>query len=172
MQRKRQPTVAGVAELTSPLFSDRWELAQDGRTLAQLRRFGRIYASAADLGEGGRILIEPCGRGTVRAIDADGNEIARIERQSWLGRLWEISSPDYTAYLISDPRPRKWHIGYANAPVAEIAGSLLSYNHVTMSCRLAVPIPTLLLAWHVIARPWEAAAEPRGLIPVQPEGDE
>ncbi len=158
--------MVGDAMLQSPFMSNRWELVQDGSTLASLRRFGRIYSSAADLGEDGHILIEPCGDGTVHAVDASDDEIARIERQSWLGRMWEITSPEYTAYLISDRRPRKWHIGYANAPVAVITGSALSYNHVHIRTGLAVPIPTLLMAWHVIARPWEAAAEPRGLIPV------
>ena len=159
------PTVAGQAELTSPWFSNRWTLSQQGNVLATLRRMGRIYVSAADIAGAGRILIEPCGQGTVRAVDASGEEIAHIERQSWLGRRWEISGLGYAYELVSDPRPRRWHIGVSNAPVAELSGSLISYNHVTIDTGLALPIPVVLLSWHVIARPWEAAAEPRGLIP-------
>jgi hypothetical protein len=30
---------------------------------------------------------------------------------------------------------------------------------------MTVPVPAVLLAWHVIARPWEAANEPRHLVP-------
>ncbi len=162
------PTLAGEAELTSPWFSNRWVLTQAGKTLAKLERMGRIYVSTADLGEAGRLLIEPCGQGTVHAVDASKEEIARIERQSWLGRRWEISGLGFTYELLSDPRPRRWHLGVSNAPITEIAGSLTSYNRVSIRSGLAIPIPAILLAWHVIARPWEAAAEPRGLIPAVP----
>lgn len=168
MLRNRMPMLAGDAELTSPWFSNRWVLAQAGNTLASLRRMGRIYVSMADLADGERLLIEPCGQGTVHAIDASNEEMARIERQSWLGRRWEISGFGFAYELLSDPRPRRWHLGVSNAPITEIAGSLISYNRVTIRSGLAVPIPAILLAWHVIARPWEAAAEPRRLIPVVP----
>jgi hypothetical protein len=166
VERSRMPMITGEAELTSPWFSNRWTLTQQGTLLASLQRLGRIYVTAADLGEGGRLLIEPCGQGTVHAVDAAGDEVARIERKSWLGRLWEISGDRYVYELISDPRPRKWHIALANATFADLRGSLISYNHVRIASGLGLPIPAVLLAWHVIARPWEAAAEPRGLIPV------
>ncbi len=160
------PTVMGEAELTSPLFSNRWTLTQQGTVLASLKRLGKIYVTAADLGAGGPLLIEPCGQGTVHAVDGDGDEVARIERASWLGRLWEISGDRYVYELVSDHRPRSWHIALANAKIADIRGSLISYNRVRVASGLGLPVPALLLAWHVIARPWEAAAEPRGLIPV------
>lgn len=162
------PTVVGSAEMTSRWFSNRWALRQGDRELASVRRLGRIYVSAADLGEGGRLLIEPCGQGTVHAVDAADEEVARIERRSWLGRRWEISGFGFQYELLSDPRPRKWHIAVSNAPIADITGSLASYNHVAIECGLALPVPAVLLAWHVVARPWEAAAEPRGLVPVVP----
>lgn len=169
MNGARLPMLTGDAVLTSPWFSSRWTLEQQGGRLATLQRLGRIYVSSADLGPHGRMLIEPCGRSTVHCIDAAAGEVARITRQSWIGRRWEIEGFGFAYDLVSDPRPRRWHMAVANAPLATLEGSLVSYNHVKVHANLAVPIPALLLAWHVIARPWEAAAEPRGLIPAKAE---
>ncbi len=166
MNRQRVPSIAGQAALVSPLFSSRWRLVQDGRVIADLRRLGRIYVTTADLGPAGRLVMEPAGQGTVRAMDDEGREVAKIVRTSWLGRSFEITGSGYQYDLVSDRRPRRWHIAIAGAPITEIAGSLLSYNNVMVNSSLAVPVPAVLLAWHVVARPWEAAAEPRGLLPV------
>ena len=73
----------------------------------------------------------------------------------------------YNYELISDRRPRAWTISLGGSPIADFRGSLVSYNHVRGNSLIAVPMSAVLLAWHVIARPWEAAAEPRGLVPVQ-----
>lgn len=165
MNRARMPTITGEASLLSHLFSSRWRLVQYDQVIAELRRLGRIYVSTADLGPAGRLIIEPAGQGTVRAIDERDQEMARIVRTSWLGRRFEITGLGYRYELVSDPRPRRWHIEIAHAPVTEITGSLVSYNNVEVKSSLAIPVPAVLLAWHVVARPWEAAAEPRGLLP-------
>ena len=165
MNRPRMPTITGEAALVSPLFSSRWRLVQNDRVIAELRRLGRIYVTTADLGPAGRLIMEPAGQGTVRAIDERDEEVARIVRTSWLGRRFEITGLGYGYELVSDPRPRRWHIEIAHAPVTEITGALVSYNNVRVRSSLAMPVPAVLLAWHVVARPWEAAAEPRGLIP-------
>ena len=65
----------------------------------------------------------------------------------------------------SDASPRRWRIEVGGSPLAEIRGSLISYNTVTIDAPLAIPTAVAVLAWHVIARPWEAAAAPRGLVP-------
>ncbi len=49
--------------------------------------------------------------------------------------------------------------------VAELSGSFVSYNRVRVESNIGVPLIAVLLGWHVIARPWEAAAEPGGLVP-------
>lgn len=165
MNRHRAPVVVGEAELRSPLFSNHWQLVQSGNVMAELHRLGRIYVTTADLADGGRLLMEPAGQGTVKAVDDAGAEVARIVRRSWIGRRWEITGLGYNYGLRSDPRPRRWHLEIANAPVTEFHGSVMSYNHVAIRSSLAVPVPAILLTWHVVARPWEAAAEPRGLIP-------
>ena len=157
--------VYGLHELRSLWFSNRWHLLQNDEELATIRRFGRIYVSAVTLDDGTRWLIEPCGQGVVRALDEDGNEIARVIRRSWLGRRWDIVSIQFAYELISDPRPRRWAIAVGGAPAAQITGSLISYNKVAVEAAIGVPMAAVLLAWHVIARPWEAAAEPRGLVP-------
>ncbi len=158
--------VVGEAQLRSPLFSNRWRLIQNDNVTCELHRLGKIYTTTANLGGAGRLVMEPAGQGTVHAVDEEGKEIARIVRRSWLGRRWEISGLGYTYELVSDPRPRRWHIEVANAPVAHIEGSMFSYNRVNINSALAVPVPAILLAWHVVTRPWEAVAEPSGLRPL------
>jgi hypothetical protein len=165
VNRRRTPTITGEATLTSPWFSNRWTLHHHDHVLAEVKRIARTYVSVVDMGEHGRLTLEPSGRGMVHALDQDDKEIGRITRQSWLGRRWELDGMGFTYELISDPRPRRWHLAVANAPVTYLAGSMFSYNHVRVHSPMTVPVPAVLLAWHVIARPWEAANEPRHLVP-------
>ena len=165
MTRRRIPIITGDATLDSPWFSNHWELRQGEHLVADIRRIARTYVSTADLGKLGRLVLEPTGRGTVHAIDEFGAEVGRITRRSWMGRHWEIAGNEFNYDLYSDHRPRRWHFSIANAPMAQVSGSMLSYNHVTVHSALAIPVPAVLLAWHVIARPWEAANEPRHLLP-------
>lgn len=164
--------ISGDASLTSPWFSPVWTMHQGGRMVATINRTARTYVSVVDLTDGGRILIEPAGVGVVRAVEihdagtAD-TEIGRIVRTSWLGRSWDVSGRSFAFELVSDARPRRWHLAVANAPIAHLEGSLASYNVVHLRSNLGVPLPALLLSWHVVARPWEAANEPRGLVPVR-----
>ena len=165
MDRCQQQMVYGKLELRSPWFNSRWELRQDDQRLARLQRLGRLYVSRVELPDGCRWMLEPHGTGVVRAVNSDGTEIARVERLSWLGRRWNLVSQAFNYELDSHPRPRAWAITIGGATIAEIRGSLVSYNKVRVNALLGVPLAAVLLAWHVIARPWEAAAEPRGLVP-------
>jgi hypothetical protein len=166
MDRVKRQMLVGDFELTSPWFSNQWELLQNGNQLAQIERLGRVYVSMVTLPDGSRWALAPHGQGVVRVVDANGDEFARVTRRSWIGRRWDLTSQIYSYELISNRRPRAWTIAIGGAPVAEFHGSLVSYNHVHGSSLVAVPMSAVLLAWHVIARPWEAAAEPRGLVPV------
>ena len=157
--------LTGEVQLRSPWLSNEWTLSQHGNVLAKIRRHGRLYVSDVQLADGTRWLIEPAGPGIVRAVEPPGVEFARIERRSWIGRRWDLSSQQFAYELISDPRPRRWFVSVGGAPAAEIRGSLVSYNAVTVETSIGIPVVGILLAWHVIARPWEAAAEPRGLVP-------
>jgi hypothetical protein len=164
--RPRQLQILGHAEMRSPWFSSLWTLSTDAGRIAEVQRLGRIYASRARIADGREWLIEPCGAGEVHVLDADAGEVARITRRSWLGRRWDITASSFMYELTSRPAPRHWHIGVGGAPVAELHGSLTSYNRVDIDAQLSLPVETVLLAWHVVARPWEAAAAPRGLVPV------
>jgi hypothetical protein len=66
---------------------------------------------------------------------------------------------------VSDPLPRRWSLRFGSEPVGRLAGGLLSYNHLAVHTDLAVPVVALALTWHVLARPWEAAAAPGALVP-------
>ncbi len=164
--------VSGDLELTSPWFSNEWWLVQHGEDLAQIRRHGRLYVSDIRLADGTEWLLEPFGAGIVRAVERDGSEFARVVRRSWTGRRWDLTSQQFGYELVSDPRPRRWYISIGGAPAAEISGSLVSYNAVDVTASIGVPLVAVLLAWHVIARPWEAAAEPRGLVPSRTPRDQ
>ena len=165
MDRCPQQMVYGNLELRSPWFDNRWELRQGDQRLARLQRLGRLYVSRVELPDGCQWMLEPHGTGVVRAVDADGTEIGRVERLSWLGRRWNLVSQTFNYELDSHPRPRAWAITIGGATLAEIRGSLVSYNKVDVNAMIGVPMVAVLLAWQVIARPWEAAAEPRGLVP-------
>lgn len=161
--------VHGSVELVSPWFSNRWRVIADGRELATLQRFGRIHVSTVTLPDGTRWILEPHGQSVVRAIDGIDHEFARITRESWWGRHWAVTGPGFSYELTSHPIPRRWTIEVGGAPVAGITGSLVSYNRVRLDTTLSVPLIAALLSWHVIARPWEAAAAPGALVPAPRE---
>ncbi len=174
MHRQRPLSmVYGDVELRSPWFSSRWTLVDaGGRQLAGIQRSGRTYVSVADVADGTRLLLEPAGMGTVHALDVTegiegAEEVGRIVRRSWMGRRWDITGHRFNFDLVSDHMHR-WHLEVANAPIATLRGSPVSYNHVKVQCQLGIPTSAVLLAWHVVARPWEAAAEPRGMVAVNP----
>lgn len=161
-------SINGPARLTSPWFSPNWRLADSsGALIAEMRRYPRMHVSTVRFRDGSALLLEPNGWGIVRALDVDRNEIGRVTRQTWIGRQWQLTAPQWSYDLVSDPIPRRWHIAVGGARVAGISGSLVSYNSVTIETVLSVPVTAVILAWHVIARPWEAAASPKGLVPVR-----
>ena len=164
-------TVYGQAQLRSPLGSNRWRLLANDEEVALLRRVGRLHISRIQLPSGEEATLAPDDRSAVVALDTDGKELARITRMSWFGRRWEITSQKWAYELVSDPRPRRWHITVGGASVAQITGSLVSYNRVTIDAPLGAPLLVVALAWHVIARPWEAAAAPSTLIAATAEDD-
>ena len=162
-------TIYGSAELRSPFMSSRWRLFGNDTELAELRRLGRLHISRIYLPNGEEAALAPDERSAVVALDSDGNELARITRTSWFGRRWEITSQRWAYELVSDPRPRRWQIAVGGTSVAQLTGSLLSYNRVDIEAPLGVPLLVVALAWHVIARPWEAAAAPTTLLATTPQ---
>lgn len=163
MDRTIREMVYGNVQLVSPWFSNRWRLMRGGDEVCRLERLGRIYTSIVTFPDGTKWMLDPHGNGVVRAIDREGKEFARVVRRSWLGRRWDLLSQGWNYELASHPRPRSWAIEIGGAPAAEIRGSLVSYNRVNVNAMIGVPVAAVLLGWHVIARPWEAIAEPSGL---------
>jgi hypothetical protein len=150
--------------LVSPFLSSRWQLLSNGAVLADLERSGRLHVSRLTVPNGEIAVLTPHEQGVVVALDEDGTELARITRRSWLGRRWEIESKKWAYDLVSNPRPRRWHVTIGGTPVAQVSGSIVSYNNIMIEAPLGVPILVIALAWHVVARPWEAAAAPATLI--------
>jgi hypothetical protein len=164
--------VYGTAELSSALMSNRWRLRSGNEDVAELRRFGRLHISRIYLPSGEEAVLAPHEQSVVHVLDNEGDELARITRRSWFGRRWEIASKRWAYDLESDPRPRRWQITVGGTSVAQISGSLVSYNKVVVDAPLGVPILVVALAWHVIARPWEAAAAPATLVAAPMQLDE
>ena len=162
---KTQSLIRGEAHLLSPWFSNEWRIENQGIDIARLRRFPRLHVTAAQLPDGTEWTLEPDGFAVVKAVDAHGIEVGRITRRSWWGRRWDVTGPGFSYELVSHPVPRRWTVEVGGSPVADIKGSLVSYNTVTIDAPLSLPTVAAVLAWHVIARPWEAAAAPRGLVP-------
>lgn len=165
----RRRVITGHAELTSNWFSNVWHLNDDIGVVATVKRHGKMHVSTVRLADGTGWILEPAGWGTVAALDGP-DEVARITRQSTFGRRWSIEGFGFAYQLVSDPRPRSWRLEIGSSPLAQFRGSFLSYNNLTVDTGLSVPVAAILLAWHVVARPWEAAAAPKGLVPqaVQP----
>lgn len=157
--------VIGTTELISPPFSNQWIVRNGGRDLAMARRHPRLHTSTVRFPDGSRLTLTPTGHATVSAIDASDGEAAKIVRTSWWGRHWNVTAQHFSYELVSHPRPRRWAFEVGGSPVAELRGSLVSYNRVRVDSNIGVPLIAVLLGWHVVARPWEAAAEPGGLVP-------
>jgi hypothetical protein len=172
MARFVNPVLLGTAEMRSRFGSNEWRLVQNDAVVATARRLARAYASAVRLESGEIWILEPEEWGIVVAR-RDDDVIGRIERRSWLGRRWEVSGVGFAYDLVSRAAPRRWFLGVGGAPIAELQGSALTYNRFRIESGLSVPLVAVLLSWHVVVRPWEAAAEPRILrsLPAPPVGE-
>lgn len=162
--RRFQPMIAGECRFLSHPFSNEWVLVQEGTRLATLRRHPRRHVSTVSLESGSDFELQPQGWGTVVALE-DGTERGRITRRSWWGRAWDLTSTTFGYELTSDFVPRRWTLRIGNEPVGRLAGTPFSYNRLRVHTDVAVPVLPLALAWHVLARPWEAAAAPGTLVP-------
>jgi hypothetical protein len=162
----RPPVVFGACRFESALLSNRWRLTQGKQVLAELQRVPTRHVSLLRLPDRTLIELRPVGWGTVSALHGD-EEVGRVTRLSWWGRRWELAGPGFSCALTSDPLPRRWSLRYGNEPVGTLTGTLLSYNRLDVHTLVAVPVTSLALAWHVLARPWEAAAAPGALVPTR-----
>jgi len=156
--------VSGECRFSSLPFSNRWNLACGGETVAELRRIPRHHISEVALSDGSQILLIPDGWGTVGARDETGKEVGRIVRRSWWGRSWDLESATFGLTLTSDPLPRRWRLRVGDHEIGRLAGGVFSYNRLAVQTDVAVQVIPLVLAWHVLARPWEAAAAPSALV--------
>lgn len=163
-KRPFRSALVGEHRFVSRIFSNDWELVGDGEVIARLRRIPSTHTSLVWLSDGRRLELEPAGWGTV--VATGDSEMARIERQSWWGRRWDVTGTGFGYELISEPLPRRWTLRIGGHPVGHLAGTMWSYNRVDVHTDVAVPIHAVILSWHVIARPWEAAAAPRVLRPM------
>lgn len=163
----RIPTVVGDCRFESALFSNHWRLQQGKSVLAQLQRVPSRHLSLVRFADGPLVELRPAGWGTVIAVQGDV-EVGRVVRRSWWGRRWELSGSGFACDLTSDLVPRRWSLRFGTEAVGRLAGAPFSYNHLRVHTDLAVPVVALALGWHVLARPWEAAAAPGALVPARP----
>lgn len=162
-QRSPSRVVAGEVRFLSRPFSNAWRLVHEGEELAVLRRFPTRHTSEVVAWDGSRYRLEPQGWGTVVAVE-DEAERGRITRRSWWGRAWDLASSTFGYALTSDLLPRRWTLRVGNEPIGRLAGTPVSYNRLRIQTDVGVPVLPLVLCWHVLARPWEAAAAPGSLV--------
>ena len=160
--------VSGECTFTSIPLSNRWVLWCEGERLAEMIRKPRQHTSRVTFADGAEILLQPESWGTVVALEGP-REWGRIIRRSWWGRRWDLISPTFGYALTSDLVPRRWTIRVGNEPVGRLSGGLFSYNRLTVRADVALQVLPLVMAWHVLARPWEAAAAPGALVPLNVE---
>ncbi len=158
------PVVVGDSRFESGLFSNRWTLLRDSEPLAEMHRDPSRLVTIGSFSNGTTFHLTPNGWGTV-VMEVDDVVLARIDRRSWWGRRWEISGTGFACDLTSDRMPRQWSFRIGGQPIGRLAGSLLSYNKLEVHTDIATPVHALVLAWQVLARPWEQAAAPRTLVP-------
>jgi hypothetical protein len=158
------PVVVGECRFDSPLFSNRWTMSGHGEVLAQLRRDPSRMMSQGVFSDGTKFELVPQGWGAVVFRSEDG-ELGQIDRRSWWGRRWEITGTGFACELTSDALPRRWSFRIGGEPVGRLAGTLVSYNRLIVQADISIPVHALVLAWQVLARPWEQAAAPRTLVP-------
>lgn len=132
--------------------------------MAELRRDPSRHTSSGRFADGTPFSLTPSGWGTV-LMESDVLQLGRIDRRSWWGRRWEIGGTGFACELTSDPAPRHWTLRIGGEPIGQLSGTLWSYNRLAVHTNISVPVHALVLAWHVLARPWEAAAAPRALVP-------
>ena len=161
---ERYPILVGECRFDSVPFSNEWRLTASSGPVAVIRRHPQRHASAMTLASGTRIDIEPDGWGEVVAREGE-TEHYRIARRSWLGRRFSISGTGFACDLTSDRLPRRWTMRIGGEPIGRLVGSLVSYNRLAATADVSIPAVALSLAWHVLARPWEAAATPGVLRP-------
>ena len=155
--------VVGDCRFDSGLFSNRWTLSREDKKLAELQRDPSRHTSQGTFGDGTTFDLTPSGWGTVE-LEAAGAPLGRIDRHSWWGRCWEISGVGFACDLTSDPLPRRWTFRIGGEPIGHLSGTMWSYNHLTVHTDVSMPVYSLVLAWQVLARPWEQAAAPRSLV--------
>jgi hypothetical protein len=163
---ERTPTrivpFSGVGEMRSPLFSRAWELRKDGGLIAVGRRHVWRRTSEIELSDGRAWLISPNGWGIVELTERD-EVLARAERQSWLGRAWDLTGESFAYELRAQSMAlRKWSIELGGGPVAHLEGGLASFNRVRIEANLPLPLEAVMISWHIIVRAWEAASSAAG----------
>ena len=154
----------GQVRFDSGFLSDEWRLSSSHGLIGRFRRYPSLHLSRGWIGDT-PIELRPDGWGTVVFLEA-GHEAGRIIRRSWLGRRWDLTGSGFGCELVSEPLPRRWTLRIGGHPIAAIAGTAWSYNRLRINADISVPAWALALVWHVVVRPWEAAAEPRTLRPV------
>lgn len=159
----------GLVELRSPLFSNAWRVLRDGETLAVARRYPRQHRSVVVLADQTLWSLEPERWGVVQAVE-DEVPFAHATRQSWTGRRWEVGGVGFSYELRPTSLLRRWALLQGGEPLVHLKGGLLTYNRVLAEVILPVPLVAVLLAWHVMARSWEAAAAPGRLLPTTSRG--
>ncbi len=155
----------GRVQFESGFMSDTWRMSSPSQgKVGTFRRYPSLHLSRGVVA-GVPIEIKPEGWGTVVYLEA-GVETGRIVRRSWTGRRWDLIGSGFGCELVSEPLPRRWTLRIGGHPIAALAGTPLSYNRLRANVDVSVPAWALALVWHVVVRPWEAAAEPRTLRPV------
>lgn len=162
------PALSGTTRFRSGMFSNAWVLMSGDHEVARLYRMPSRHTSVVILEGERRFDLRPEGWGAVVAMEGD-DERYRIERRSWLGRRFEMSGSGFACELTSDPAPRRWTLRVGGEPIGRVAGTLWSYNRIQVHSDMAIPVGALALMWHVLARPWEAAAAPGVLRPIGEE---
>jgi hypothetical protein len=151
--------ISGTLVGTSARFSPRWDFTTEaGEPVATALRDRHRRRSRITGADGTVWDIVHDGWEWIRVMDGDF-EIASAERTTVTGREWSLLCGANQLQLSAESSiGRRWTIGPPGAHLASFTGGPVSYNRLSVVAGAPIPLSSVMLAWQVVVRAWEAAS--------------
>ena len=159
MSQTMTPMISGTVVGTSSRFSPRWSFAtEEGDVVATAERDRRRRRSTVTIPDGTRWDIVHDGWDHIRVL-AGNATVASAERTTFTGREWSLLCGTNQLQLTAESAlGRRWTIGPPGAHLASFNGGSMNYNRISVVTGAPIPLSSVMLAWQVVVRAWEAAA--------------
>ena len=151
--------VEGALTASSHWMSPVWQFSHEDSPFARAERSTRDRKSVITFSDDTVWELVHDGWKRVKAVEA-GTDMGVAERVDVTGRHWTLECGLTHLHLLADSMWRRaWTIGPPGASLARIHGGRLNYNTIAVDAAAPVPVASVLLAFQIIVRAWEASAE-------------